>query len=337
MRHLTVSVSFLAVLLSAATRSQDGFDVRANNTKAQDTQTQYTKAEHMVPMRDGVKLYTQVYIPVDRAQKYPIMISRTPYGVGNYGAEAFRSRLGPSAEFTREGFIFVYQDVRGKGQSDGDFFHHPVYIADKQSSRDIDEASDLYDTIEWLLENLPDHNGRVGEWGVSYGGWETAMGMISGHPALVASSPQGTPGDQFTGDDYHHYGAFRLLYAFTWTSGNARIRGSERVGIPPGTDAYDFFLDLGAISNVNEKLFKDQVPTWNEFMEHGTYDAYWQSKNVMDDMHGVTHPVLNVVGWFDAEDYYGALGIYRSIEEKNPDNQSILVVSIRGIYSMDMA
>ena len=287
-------------------------------------QASYTKTDFMIPMRDGIKLYTQVYIPNDQSELYPIMLTRTPYGVGYYDADEFRPSLGPSPNFTEEGFIFAYQDVRGKGQSEGEFIHHPVYIENKTGPNDVDESSDAYDTIEWLLANLTEHNGRVGEWGISYGGWETSQGMIDAHPALAASSPQGTPGDQFIGDDYHHYGAFRLLYAFQWTAGNARVRGTERVGIE-GDDAYQFLLDLGPISNVNRDLFKDQVPTWNEFMEHGTYDEYWESKNVLADMHDIDHPVLNVVGWFDAEDYYGALGVYYAIEENNPNNRSTLV------------
>ena len=302
-----------------------GARVDAQVEETDDVRERYTKTEHMVPMRDGIRLYTQVYIPKDPSERYPIMLSRTPYSVRNYGADEFRSPLGPSVEFAEEGFIFAYQDVRGKGQSGGEFFHHPVYIENKTGPSDVDESSDAYDTIEWLLANIPGHNGRVGEWGISYGGWETSQGMIDAHPALKASSPQGTPGDQFIGDDYHHYGAFRLVYAFGWTAGNARVRGTEQVGIE-GDDAYEFFLDLGPISNVNKDLFKDQVPTWNEFMEHGTYDEYWQSKNVLEDMRDIDHPVLNVVGWFDAEDYYGALGIYYAIEENRPNNQSTLVV-----------
>jgi len=287
-------------------------------------QASYTKTDFMIPMRDGIRLYTQVYIPNDQSGLYPIMLTRTPYGVSYYDADEFRPSLGPSPNFAEEGFIFAYQDVRGKGQSEGEFIHHPVYIENKTGPNDVDESSDAYDTIEWLLANLTEHNGRVGEWGISYGGWETSQGMIDAHPALAASSPQGTPGDQFIGDDYHHYGAFRLLYAFQWTAGNARVRGTERVGIE-GDDAYQFLLDLGPISNVNRDLFKDQVPTWNEFMEHGTYDEYWESKNSHADMHDIDHPVLNVVGWFDAEDYYGALGVYYAIEENNPNNRSTLV------------
>ena len=308
-----IIMGIIAFLAPGVLPAQETFDIRSN----------YSKTEYMIPMRDGTRIYSQIYSPRDQSEKYPIMLSKTPYGVGNYGPDNFRSGLGPSIEFVKEGFIFVYQDHRGKGQSEGEFIHHPVYIPDKKSPEDIDDSSDTYDSIEWLLKNTR-NNGRVGMWGVSYGGWHTAMGIINAHPALKAASPQGTPGDQFIGDDYHHYGAFRLLYAFTWTSGNARIRGSDRVTIE-GEDAYDFFLKLGPISNVNKNLFKNQVPTWNEFMEHGVYDDYWLSKNVMKDMYNVTFPVLNVVGWFDAEDYYGALNVYYSIEEKNPDNKNILV------------
>ena len=308
-----IIMGIIAFLAPGVLPAQETFDIRSN----------YSKTEYMIPMRDGTRIYSQIYSPRDQSEKYPIMLSKTPYGVGNYGPDNFRSGLGPSIEFAKEGFIFVYQDHRGKGQSEGEFIHHPVYIPDKKSPEEIDDSSDTYDSIEWLLNNTR-NNGRVGMWGVSYGGWHTAMGIINAHPALKAASPQGTPGDQFIGDDYHHYGAFRLLYAFTWTSGNARIRGSDRVTIE-GEDAYEFFLKLGPISNVNKNLFKNQVPTWNEFMEHGVYDDYWLSKNVMKDMYNVTFPVLNVVGWFDAEDYYGALNVYYSIEEKNPDNKNILV------------
>jgi len=291
----------------------------------------YTKAEYMVPMRDGIRLYTQVYTPEDVTDRYPILITRTPYSVGSYGPGIFRRSLGPSPEFAREGYIFVYQDVRGKFRSEGEFIHHPVYRADKSDPTVVDESSDLYDTIEWLLENVPGHNRRVGQWGISYAGYETAMGMIDSHPALMASSPQGTPADQFIGDDYHHNGAFRLMYAFGWTSSNARIRtGPTETGFRdfsyPTPDGYKFFLELGPLSNVDKNYFHGQVPTWNEFVNHGTYDEYWQSKNVLKDLENVTHPVLNVVGWFDAEDYYGALGVYHTIERTTPGNKSILIV-----------
>lgn len=291
----------------------------------------YTKTEYMIPMRDGVKLYTQVYSPKDRSVPYPFLITRTPYGVGSYGKDEFRAVLGPSREFAEEGYIFVYQDVRGKFRSEGQFFHHPPFIVTKRSVADVDESSDAYDTIEWLLKNHPNNNGKAGMWGISAGGYTTSMGMIEAHPALAAASPQASPGDQFIGDDYHHYGAFRLMYAFSWTSNNARIRSGITERRPPpfdyGTpDGYEFFLKVGPLSNVNALHFKDQVPTWNEFVAHPDYDEYWRNKNVMKDMRNVRFPVLNVIGWFDAEDYYGPWGIYRSVEQLNPDNQNTVVV-----------
>ncbi len=313
-----VPVVIILLWASGLVTAQEIYNVKAH----------YDKAEYMIPMRDGVKIYTQVYTPKDKSQKYPFMLSKTPYAESRPSPDYFHSSLGPgpARKFMQEGFIFVYQHHRGKGGSEGEFVHHPVYIADKKSPKDIDDNSDTFDSIDWLLKNIPNHNGKVGMWGVSYGGWHTAMACIDAHPALVAASPQGTPGDQFIGDDYHHYGAFRLAYAFNWTSGTARLPGAERVSIPRGADAYDFFLELGPISNVNKNLFKNTVPTWNEFMTHGDYDEYWQSKSLPPDMDNVKLAVLNVVGWFDAEDYYGALEIYKSIEQKNPVNKNYLVV-----------
>lgn len=297
---------------------------------AYDVREHYTKHEYMIPMRDGVKLYTQVYVP-KAAGEYPILLTRTPYGVRNYRRDEFREVIGPSIEFSREGYIVAYQDVRGKFRSEGTFIHRPPFIANKSRPEQVDESSDAYDTIDWLLKNVRGHNGRVGTWGISAAGYTTAMSMVDAHPALMAASPQGTPGDQWIGDDYHHYGAFRLAYAFSWTSSNARIRGEvTEVPVAPfdyGTpDGYRFFLELGPIANVNARHFQDEVPTWNEFMRHPDYDSYWQGKNVMKDMRNISFAVLNVIGWFDAEDYYGAWGIYHAIEKNNPHNRNHVVV-----------
>ena len=291
----------------------------------------YTKAEYMIPMRDGVKLYTQVYIPKDTSQKYPILLFRTPYSVGFYGPETYRGYLGPNELYAREGFIFVYQDVRGKFKSEGEFVVMKPYKKLKQNRSDTDESSDTYDAIDWLLKNIPNHNGRVGQWGISYPGWQTVMGMINAHPALKASSPQASPSDMWVGDDFHHNGAFRLMYTFDWLSSNAQLREkpSEERGqrFEYGTpDGYRFFLEFGPISNVNRKYFLFKVPTWNEYMEHGNYDEYWKAQNVLQDLDKIKHPILNVAGWFDAEDFYGPMSIYYTIEEKNPDNKSIIVV-----------
>lgn len=301
--------------------AQETYDIKAN----------YTKAEYMIPMRDGVKLFTQVYIPKDKSQKYPVLLFRTPYSIGSYGLDNYRTVLGPNIEYAKEGFIFVYQDVRGKFRSEGEFMVMKPHKTVKSGTQDTDESSDTYDTIEWLLKNISNHNGRVGQWGISYPGWQTVMGMIDAHPALKASSPQASPSDMWIGDDFHHNGAFRLMYTFGWLWGSAQTRSgpSERgvARIDYGTpDGYKFFLGLGPISNVNKKYFHNRVPTWNEYMEHGDYDKYWQQQNVLQHLNNIKHPILNVAGWFDAEDFYGPMSIYYEIEKKNPDNKSILVV-----------
>ncbi len=296
-----------------------------------DIKAHYTKAEYMIPMRDGIKLYTQVYSPKNENQNYPILLFRTPYSIGCYEADSFPLYLGPNRAYAKEGFIFVYQDVRGKFKSEGEFVVMRPHRKNKQSSQDIDESSDTYDTIEWLLKNVPNHNGRVGQWGISYPGFQTVMGMIDAHPALKASSPQASPSDMWIGDDFHHNGAFRLMYTFSWLSRNAQSRSGSTekrvVGFDYGTpDGYQFFLELGPISQVDKKFFHGRVPTWNEYMEHGNYDDYWKKQNMLPFLEDIDHAVLNVAGWFDAEDFFGPMSIYNTIEEKNPQNKSILVV-----------
>ncbi len=291
----------------------------------------YTKSEHMIPMRDGVKLYTQVYAPKNQSQKYPIMLFRTPYSIGDYGPEFNRRTLGPNNLYADEGFIFVYQDVRGKFQSEGEFVVMRPHKAQKRGPEDTDESSDTYDTIEWILKNVPNHNDRVGQWGISYPGFQTVMGMIDAHPALKASSPQASPSDMWIGDDFHHNGAFRLMYTFGWLSGNAAVRSgpSTKRGARfdyGTTNGYKFFLELGPVSNVDKKYFHQNVPTWNEYMEHGDYDEYWKRQDVLPHLNNIQHAILNVAGWFDAEDFYGPMSIYYTIEKNNPKNQNMLVV-----------
>ena len=316
------TICFIVVLLLNSTLvGQEALSIRDH----------YDKAEVFIPMRDDVKLYTQVVTPKDQSQKYPVLLFRTPYSIRDYGPEISRQVLGPNELYAPEGFIFVYQDVRGKFKSEGEFIVMKPHKTVKKSKKDTDESSDTYDTIAWILKNVPNHNGRVGQWGISYPGWQTVMGMIDAHPALKASSPQASPADMWIGDDFHHNGAFRLMYTFGWLSGNAAVRSgpSEQrsarfdYGTP---DGYKFYLELGPVSNVDKKYFFGRVPTWNEYMEHGDYDAYWKEQDVLQYLYNIKHPILNVAGWFDAEDFYGPMSIYYTIEKKNPRNKSTLVV-----------
>ena len=293
----------------------------------------YKKSEHMLPMRDGVRLHTTIYTPRKTSEKLPFLLVRTPYGTGPYGPGKYRANLGPSAhsfEFEEEGFLFVYQDVRGKFKSEGEFTVMRPHNAAKRG-KETDESSDTYDTIEWLLNNIPNHNGRVGQLGTSYPGFQTVHGMIDAHPALKASSPQASPSDMYLGDDFHHNGAFRLAYTFGWLSSNARARTgpneNDREVFDPGTpDGYRFFLDLGPLSNANKRYFHGRVPEWNNYMEHPNYDEFWSRQNPLPHLKNIRHAILNVAGWFDAEDFYGPMTIYEQIEKSTPDNKSILVV-----------
>ena len=320
LKGMAVAVGILTLMVSTVSgQSADpAFDVRMH----------YDKSDYMVPMRDGTRLFTIVYTPKDASQTYPILLVRTPYSIAPYGPDEYLDVIGPSVEFDRDGYIFAFQDVRGKFRSEGEF---QVIKPLRTDDAGVDESTDNYDAIEWLIQDIPTHNGRVGQWGISYPGWQTVMGMVDAHPALAASSPQASPSDMFIGDDWHHNGAFRLMYAFSWLSRNAQTRSGQTeqratafdYGTPWG---YRFFLEAGTLANLTEQYFQDRVPTWTEFMAHGTYDDYWQQQNALLSLDGINHPVLNVAGWFDAEDFYGPLSIYYTLEQMNPQNQSTLVV-----------
>ncbi len=289
----------------------------------------YTKHEYQIAMRDGVKLFTSVYVPKDTAQKYPMIMQRTPYSVAPYGAEAYRTQLGPSPLFPPEGFIFVYQDVRGRNMSEGDFAWMRPYKPKKASATDADETTDTWDTIEWLLKNIPNNNGRVGMWGISYPGHYSAQALIDPHPALKAVSPQAPMADNWLGDDMHHNGAFFLPHAFNFIINFGRPRTGPGVAqfsrFDHGTnDGYKFFLEMGALPNA-QKYMKNEIKLWDEWMEHGDYDEYWQAQNVPQHLKKVTPAVMTVGGWFDAEDVQGPLWIYREIEKNNPKAWNVLV------------
>jgi len=312
----------LFILLSPAAVGQAQHYIKAN----------YTKFEFRIPMRDGVKLFTAVYVPKDESRPYPILLTRTTYGVAPYGADSYHDDIGPSPLFSREGYIFAYQDVRGKFQSEGEFVnvrpHRPV----KGDPSEIDESTDAYDTIDWLVKNIPNNNGKVGQWGISYPGFFTSMGMIDAHPALKASSPQAPVADWFAGDDWRHNGAFFLAHAFNyWTwFGRPRpelIKKYQREGYDYAkTDGYDFFLAMGPISNANARYFKDDVPFWNEMMSHSNYDDFWKARNIRPHLRNIKPAVLNVGGWYDAENLFGALQTYKTVETENPKSTNLLVM-----------
>jgi len=284
----------------------------------------------MIPMRDGVHLFTQVYAPKRTDERFPILMVRTPYSCRPYGENEYRSSLGPNRELEDDGYIFVYQDVRGTYMSEGTFVNMTPHLDVKESPADIDESTDAYDTIEWLLEHVENHNGRVGMWGISYPGFYTAASSINHHPALVAVSPQAPIADWFF-DDFHHHGALFLPHLFNFISAFGKPRPeptTERHShFDHGTpDGFQFFLDLGPLKNVNEKYFHGEIDFWNKTVEHPDYDDFWQRRNLLPHLFNVSPAVLVVGGWFDAEDLYGALNIYTSIERKNPDVDNRIVM-----------
>jgi putative CocE/NonD family hydrolase len=292
----------------------------------------YTKYEHRIPMRDGKRLFTSVYVPKDMSQKYPIMLDRTPYNVAPYGVDAYKTALGPSEKFAKEGFIFVYQDVRGRYMSEGEFIDMRPQIPNKRGPQDVDESSDTYDTIDWLVKNVPGNNGNVGIWGISYPGFYTAAGIIDAHPALKAASPQAPITDWFVGDDFHHNGALYLPHAYRFFSGlgHPRPEPVKAVVTAPaaasGPDAYGFFLSAGPLTTIEEKYFKRDVAFWTQMMQHGTYDEFWQARDLRRHLKNIKPAVMTVGGWFDAEDLFGALNTYQSIEKSSPGAHNTLVM-----------
>lgn len=291
----------------------------------------YIKHEVYITMRDGVKLFTAIYLPKDSTRKYPVLLNRTPYSVAPYGEDAFPPALRPSENFAREGYIFVIQDVRGKNKSEGEFINMTPHKPLKKSKTDVDESSDTYDCIEWVLKNIKNTNGKVGQWGISYPGFYTSAGMIDAHPALKASSPQAPICDWFTGDDFHHNGALFLphFFGFMYSFGQPRKSPEpmkwKSPEYPTG-DGYRFYLDyVGPLKNVNN-YYKNQVPFWNDVMQHETYDEYWKLRNLRPHLKNIKPAVLVVGGWFDAENLYGALQTYQSIEKQSPKTTNSIVM-----------
>jgi len=289
-----------------------------------DVKATYQKTEAQVPMRDGVKLFVSIYVPRDTSKRYPILMQRTPYSAAPYGPDAYRNSVGPSQTLAREGYIFVYCDVRGRWMSEGEFNNmRPMLNQASQSPQQIGEATDTYDTIEWLLKNVQPNNGRVGIWGISYPGFYAAAATVRAHPALKAASPQAPIADWFVGDDMHHNGAFYLLDDFTFFSTFGRPRPKPTTQGPPRfdfgvKDAYRFFLEMGPLANADKKYLKGDVAFWSEQIQHPNYDEFWKSRNLLPHLENVTPAVMIVGGLFDAEDWYGPTHIYQQIKRASP-------------------
>ncbi|MEM6414703.1 MAG: CocE/NonD family hydrolase [Pseudomonadota bacterium] len=311
---LILVLSLPSLLLSTATAEENTLPL----------EDRFTRQNVMIPMRDGIKLYTEVYTPTDTTEKLPILLLRTPYGVsdkdGGYTLY-FKSLF---HELSKEGYIIVVQDVRGRFKSEGDFvFARP--LAHRKDPDAVDASTDAYDAIDWLVNNT-ENNGRVGMLGISYAGWYTAMASIDPHPALKAASPQASPSDFFINDDFFHNGAFRLSnstefpYLIEYTKDQNSVFPYDQI------DLFEFFLDLGPISNLNKLYLKDKAPTWNDFLTHSTYDEYWKAQNLLQHFDEISVPSLHVIGWWDPENLGGALDLYAKTESVDSENHNSIVV-----------
>jgi putative CocE/NonD family hydrolase len=290
----------------------------------------YTKYEYRIPMRDGKRLFTAVYVPKDASRTYPILLTRTPYSVRPYGADQYRDDLGPSPLFGKAGYIFAYQDVRGRWMSEGEFVNMRPHIPTKKP-KDVDESTDTYDTIAFLLKRVPNHNGKVGLYGISYPGFYSAAGTIDAHPALKAVSPQAPVTDWFIGDDWHHNGALFLPHMFNFMARFDRPRPTPTRKFNATfdhetPDGYEFFLHLGPLSEAGKRYFKGEAAFWDEAHRHGTYDDFWKARNIRQHLKGITPAVMTVGGWFDAENLFGALEVYRNVKKLSPKTNNRLVM-----------
>lgn len=306
-----------------------------NNSRMQDSifvRENYQKFEYQVPMRDGTKLFTIAYVPKDASEKnkYPILMQRTCYNVSPYGANEYEILVGPSRYAMREKYIVVYQDVRGRWMSEGSWTNMTPHLPNKKGKTEVDEASDTYDTIEWLLKNLKNNNGRVGQWGISYPGYYAIAGALAQHPALKASSPQAPIADFFF-DDFHHNGAFTLGYFLTYPvfgvqSPKPTPDSWYNNDFPksPTPDGFEFYSRLGSLKN-GEKYYPNNF-FWKETVEHPNYDEFWQKRNILPHLKNVKHAVMTVGGWFDAEDLYGPLNVYKTLEKNNSGIYNTLVM-----------
>ena len=297
------------------------------------TVADYTKYEYRIPMRDGVKLFTVVYVPKETQKTFPMLMHRTPYGVGPYGVDSHTDHLSGMTPYLKAGYILVNQDVRGRMKSEGEFIDMRPHNSAKSKPKEIDESSDAFDSIEWLLKKVPGHNGKVGLMGISYPGFYAACGMIDAHPALKAVSPQAPVIDMFDGDDWRHNGALLLTHNFGFEAVFNKMtpkmyRQPGQTNFDFGTsDGYQFFLDMGPLSNANTKHLKGSSPYWIDAVKHGNYDDFCKSRNLRPSIKNVKPAVLTVGGWYDAEDLAGTLNCYQRVAATSPDSpQNVLVM-----------
>jgi uncharacterized protein len=286
-----------------------------------DNASAYDRREFMIPVRDGAHLYTVVFAPKNQREPLPFLLQRTPYGVEHMLPPDKRTYV---KDLAAEGYLFVCQDIRGRYRSEG-AFEMQRFSRDRRDNKSIDESTDTYDTIEWLLKNISNNNARVGVLGISYDGWLTVMATLEPHPALKAVSEQATPSDMFLGDDFHHNGAFRLSYGFEYAFSEEASKVDTLY--PFGVyDTYDWYLRLGSLSHVNEKYFHGKIPTWNDFVNHPNYDAFWQKQSLPSRLDAPTVPTMHVAGWWDQEDFYGPMKAYEALEKKDTKHLNYLVV-----------
>jgi putative CocE/NonD family hydrolase len=326
MQRLPILFAALPVLLAAQPRTPAQAIAAVRET--------YTKFEYRIPMRDGARLFTSVYIPKDAfsdLHTYPIMLMRTPYSVGPYGEDQYRAALGPSEFFEKEKFIFAYQDVRGRYMSEGEHVTIRPQIPHK-GPKDVDESTDAWDTIDWLVKHVPGNTGKVGMWGISQPGFYATAGMIDAHPALVAVSPQAPVTDYYMGDDDYHNGAFMLAANFGFYMG---FRPRDGEPAPPKTaapfdygtpDGYEFYLNMGSLADADATYFKHQQPYWTEHTTHTTYDDTWQSRAIWKYLKGIRPAVMLVGGWYDTEDPQGVLRQFDFMEKNSPPATGMLVM-----------
>jgi uncharacterized protein len=302
----------------------------SGQTTAQtDSITSYKKTSVMIPMRDGIKLYTVILSPVNPGKKIPVMITRTPYGASfpipdDTVVTITRNNFN-YYYMAKEGYIFVFQDIRGKYKSEGTMqIHQPLIHATQKGA--VDESTDTWDTVDWLIKNLPDNNGKAGIFGISYPGWLALVGAVDPHPALKAASEQACMGDLFLGDDFHHNGAFRLSYGMEYTYEVEFDKTTDSDFPFPQFDLYDWYLKLGSLKNVNEKYFHHKIPTWNSFVQHPDYDSYWQKNSPLSYIRYPQIPMLHVGGYFDQEDINGPQLMYGHMEKKDSFNRNYIVL-----------